>query len=120
MAPLGRATVGVEAELVSNLDNDRAVGGFGVHVGSTAAQSFRTGSSSRSYGLTAVRFRARTTSTPGLVVSIHEDNSGDPAATVLFTLTGPAIRGFSSPGVHVLGAGGRPTGSGHALLGGVQ
>ena len=93
VAPLGRATVGVEAELVSNLDNDRAVGGFGVHVGSTAAQSFRTGSSSRSYGLTAVRFRARTTSTPGLVVSIHEDNSGDPAATVLFTLMGPAIRG---------------------------
>ena len=27
------------------------------------------------------------------MVSIHEDNSGDPAATVLFTLTGPAIRG---------------------------
>ena len=110
VVPSGPVTVAVEAELVSNLDNGPATAGFGVHVGSTAAQSFRTGSSSRSYGLTAVRFRARTMSTPGLVVSIHEDNSGDPAATALFTLTGPAIRGsthqeytYSAPADALLG-----------------
>ena len=93
VVPFGRVTVDVEAELVSNLDNDAITGGFAAHVGATAAQSFTTGSSSRSYGLTAVRFNARTGTTPSLVVSIHEDNSGDPAATVLFTLTGPAISG---------------------------
>ena len=91
--PAGPVTVAVEAELVSNLANDTLITEFTAHTGSTPAQSFRTGPSSRSYGLTAVRFYARTGATPNLVVSIHEDNSGDPAATVLFTLTGPAIRG---------------------------
>ena len=93
VVPFGRVTVDVEAELVSNLDNGAITGGFAAHAGATPAQSFTTGSSSRSYGLTAVRFNARTSTTPSLVVSIHEDNSGDPAATVLFTLTGPAISG---------------------------
>ena len=93
VAPFGRVTVDVEAELVSNLDNDALTGGFIAHAGSTPAQSFTTGSSSRSYGLTAVRFNASTSATPSLLVSIHEDNSGDPAATALFTLTGPAISG---------------------------
>ena len=93
VVPSGPVTVAVEAELVSNLDNDTLTADFTAHTGSTPAQSFRTGPSSRSYGLTAVRFYARTGTTPSLVVSIHEDNSGDPAATVLFTLTGPAIRG---------------------------
>ena len=94
VVPSGPATVGVEAELVSNLDN-HAVGHYFVHTVSTVAQSFTTGSSSRSYGLTAVRFHASAgTAQTSLVVSIHEDNSGDPAATVLFTLTGPAVSGF--------------------------
>ena len=93
VVPAGPVTVAVEAELVSNLANDTLITEFTAHTGSTPAQSFRTGPSSRSYGLTAVRFYARTGATPNLVVSIHEDNSGDPAATVLFTLTGPAIRG---------------------------
>ena len=93
VVPFGRVTVDVEAELVSNLENDAHTGGFTAYVGSTPAQSFTTGSSSRSYGLTAVRFNAKTGTTPSLVVSIHEDNSGDPAATALFTLTGPAISG---------------------------
>ena len=94
VAPSGRATVGVEAELVSNFDND-AAGHYFAHAVSTPAQSFTTGSSSTSYGLTAVRFHASAgTTQTSLVVSIHEDNSGDPAATVLFTLTGPAVSGF--------------------------
>ena len=93
VVPPGRDTVDVEAELVSNLDNGALTDSFIAHAGSTPAQSFTTGSSSRSYGLTAVRFNARTGTTPSLVVSIHEDNSGDPAATALFTLTGPAISG---------------------------
>ena len=93
VVPLGPVTVAVEAELVSNLANDTLITEFTAHTGSTPAQSFRTGPSSRSYGLTAVRFYARTGATPSLVVSIHEDNSGDPAATALFTLTGPAIHG---------------------------
>ena len=93
VVPFGPITVAVEAELVSNLDNDLATGSFVAHVGSTPAQSFTTGSSPRKYGLTAVRFNASTTgTTPSLVVSIHKDNSGDPEA-VLFTLTGPAISG---------------------------
>ena len=92
--PLGPVTVAVEAELVSNLDN-HAAGHIFAHAGSTPAQSFTTGSSSTSYGLTAVRFHASAgTTQASLVVSIHEDNSGDPAATVLFTLTGPAVSGF--------------------------
>ena len=96
VVPSGPATVDVEAELVSNLDN-HAVGHIFAHAGSTPAQSFTTGSSSRSYGLTAVRFHASAgTTQTSLVVSIHEDNSGDPAATVLFTLTGPAVSGFGS------------------------
>ena len=94
VVPSGPDTVDVEAELVSNLDN-HAVGHYFAHAGSTPAQSFTTGSSSRSYGLTAVRFHASAgTTQTSLVVSIHEDNSGDPAATVLFTLTGPAVSGF--------------------------
>ena len=93
VVPPGRDTVDVEAELVSNLDNGALTDSFIAHAGSTPAQSFTTGSSSRSYGLTAVRFNASTSATPSLLVSIHEDNSGDPAATVLFTLTGPAISG---------------------------
>ena len=94
VVPSGPVTVGVEAELVSNLDN-HAVGHFFAQAGSTPAQSFTTGSSSRSYGLTAVRFHASAgTTQTSLVVSIHEDNSGDPAATALFTLTGPAVSGF--------------------------
>ena len=95
VVPSGPDTVDVEAELVSNLDN-HAVGHYFAHAGSTPAQSFTTGSSSRSYGLTAVRFHASAgTTQTSLVVSIHEDNSGDPAATVLFTLTGPAVSGFA-------------------------
>ena len=94
VVPSGPVTVGVEAELVSNLDNGALTAGFTAHAGSTPAQSFTTGSSSRSYGLTAVRFNAKTGTTPSLVVSIHEDKPGDPAATVLFTLTGPAVSGF--------------------------
>ena len=94
VVPSGPVTVGVEAELVSNLDN-HATGHYFAHAGSTPAQSFTTGSSSRSYGLTAVRFHASAgTTQTSLVVSIHEDNSGDPAAPVLFTLTGPAVSGF--------------------------
>ena len=94
VVPSGPATVAVEAELVSNLDN-HAVGHFFAQAGSTPAQSFTTGSSSRSYGLTAVRFHASAGATQtSLVVSIHEDNSGEPAATALFTLTGPAVSGF--------------------------
>ena len=95
VVPSGPVTVAVEAELVSNLDN-HAVGHIFAHAGSILAQSFTTGSSSRSYGLTAVRFHASAgTTQTSLVVSIHEDNSGDPAATTLFTLTGPAVSGFS-------------------------
>ena len=94
VVPFGPVTVAVEAELVSNLDN-HAAGHIFAHAGSTPAQSFTTGSSPRSYGLTAVRFHASAgTTQASLVVSIHEDNSGDPAATVLFTLTGPAVSGF--------------------------
>ena len=94
VVPSGPVTVAVEAELVSNLDN-HAAGHIFAHAGSTPAQSFTTGFSPKKYGLTAVRFHASAgTAQTSLVVSIHEDNFGAPAATVLFTLTGPAVSGF--------------------------
>ena len=119
VAPLGRDTVVWEAELVSNLDN-HAAGHIFAHAGSTPAQSFTTGSSPRSYGLTAVRFHA-SAGTTSLVGGV--DPRGQlwrPGGDGAVHADRPRRQWLRSPGVHVLGASERPTGGGQDLLGGVQ
>ena len=94
VVPSGPVTVAVEAELVSNLDNGTPLAEF-------LRPSWIYSCSVVYDGLQLQELRAHSGSVSrkrryhaSLVVSIHEDNSGDPAATALFTLTGPAVSGF--------------------------
>ena len=76
------------------------------------AQSFTTGSNSRGYNLTSigVTFGAGPSASSAVVVTIREDDSGDPSDTVFATLTTPAtintnsVSTFTAPADTVLAA----------------